>query len=232
MVDADTPENARLVVSGSFDFTRVPYVPIRRRDGQSLCHVLHAGARLHHAGAQDRERIAQWLRQPHVYPPLGFTRAPEENWVRRSQVPDGTGTMEPVELLMLREASTDAAVGFYLCYESRRGRCQEVDFALGATEVAGSVALLRAGKIATLAWLMAVCGVQEVHWLRRKLDPATGHYPRQSRVYAVSRAQFAATLRRLERTGTADHLPVIVTAPREATVADQPADRPDGRLES
>lgn len=125
--------------------------------------------------------------------------------------------MESVEFLMLYDLEDNRidrkwspgwqntltqAAGFYVVYEARRARSQEVDFAF-SPHYAGmgksvAVALLRAGRIATLGYLMAVCGAHRVQWVRRRKVPETSRYRTRGPTRVVNVAQYMQTLGRIE----------------------------------
>lgn len=203
-------------INNSFDFSACPYYPIRRRAKRQAA-VVFARALVHRARAVDLEGIASWLSQPAIHLALGIRRAPSKRDVCRSQLPDGSGSMESVEFLVLHDCAqilpdkTSSAgwqnalpppVGFYLIYEARRAHGQEVDFAF-SPDFAGmgkpvTVPLLRAGRIATLGYLMAVCGADRVQWVRRRKIPGTSRYRTRGQVRVVTVDRYLSTLRRLE----------------------------------
>lgn len=203
-------------INSNYDFSACPYIPMRHRiDGQTG--VVFGRALVHSARSVDRDWISSWLSQPAIHRALGMRHAPSQRNVDRSQLPDGSGNLESVEFLALhditkiRVAQKWAAdwlnglsqpAGFYLVYDSRRARSQEVDFAFSPDflnqDKAISVPLLRAGRIATLGYLMAVCGADRVQWVRRRKVPGTSTYRTRGPVRVVNIDKYISTLHRLE----------------------------------
>ncbi len=211
--DVETP------VDSHFDFAGRSYVPMRRRADPGTA-VVFGRALLRQASSAERERIASWLKEPSIHLALGMRRAPSVRDVRRSRLPAGTGEMETVEFLVLAESGSAAMldavpdavpIGFYLVYEARRPRSHEVDFAFAPdfpdAGTPRAVPLLRAGRVATLVYLIAVCGADRVQWVRRRAVPGESGFRTSGPVHVVTVDQLVSTLRRIGRRGTT---PVVI----------------------
>jgi len=208
--------NVDVEVDRAFDFSSCPYYPIRRRASRELAVVFGRALALR-ARALDLEWISTCLSQPAIYQALGMRHAPAERDVCRSQLPDGSGNMEAVEFLVLHDTNTTAVkgkldsawrnklpqpTGFYLVYEARRARSQEVDFAFSpdyaAVGTSATVTLLRDGRIAILTYLIAACGVLRVQWVRRRQVPDSSRFRTSGPVRVENLDRFISLLERIE----------------------------------
>lgn len=212
-------------IGSAFDFSNCPYYPIRHRASRDVAVVIGRALALR-ARALDLQWIATWLSQPAIYQALGMRHAPSRRDVCRSKLPDGSGNMESVEFLVLHDTRTtpvneklDSAwrnklpqpTGFYLVYEARRARSQEVDFAFSpdyaAVGTSTTIPLLRDGRIAILTYLIAVCGVVRVQWVRRRQISGSSRFRTSGPVRVETVDRFISLLERIE---THSALPCVI----------------------
>lgn len=200
-------------IDNTFDFESRPYLPIKRRGEANFIEVACGDVRLQRAAESGMRRIASWLQEERIYGPLGFSRSIPEKCVRRSVVPDLTGTMETVDFLIIDDAGRTAPFGFVICYDARKYEDpdQEVDMALGDPAFEGRFTLVRSIKIAVLTYLFAVCGAQTVQWIRRKRNAAEEgtRFRRRGTTSIVDRDGFASILQSLARSRERSPLPIV-----------------------
>lgn len=207
-------------VDHSFDFDGVSYLSIRQRKLSAFSSVRLQHIVMKWPDDHDVNLITEWLKKEHVYRALGFSRSLPQKYVRRSVVPDLTGTMEAVEFLIFKDTKLDTPTGFLICYEAKRvgDANQEVDFAIMHEGHRGNVALIRTMKLCMLTYLFAVRGAKSVCWIRRKrleteAEPsagASGRYRQQGGLHVVTLERFITMLQIEERTTDPDHMPTVV----------------------
>ena len=184
----------KISVDPEFDYSQLNYLPIRYRRGlgfSKVIHILSKSSKSEQAGSKDQienvkalemkwpdekecELIAKWCRREDIYSAFGFKRPPAGDYIRRSRLPNCTGSFEPVELLIVRDHDDSKPIGFFIVYEGCKGggTCPEIDFALTEKRLLGSPVLLRHIKICILSYLFRVRGATMVKWQRlRKKDP-------------------------------------------------------------
>ena len=181
-------ESNTISVRPDLVYSNRSYIPLRfrRKIGFSkVIHTLNKSLKFKQRGRKDRignvkvlemkwpdenerERIVKWCRREDIYRAFGSKRPPAADYIRRSRLPNGSGSFEPVEFLMVRDHSTHRPIGFFIVYEVRHVNqiYPEIDFALTEDKLLGSAVLIRHIKICILSYLFIICGALLVKWQR------------------------------------------------------------------
>ena len=214
-------------VTSDFDPARINFVRVQDRTDRYTVRL--NGMELRQALPRDIPAISRALADPHVYRMFGFNRPIPPDYVVQWKVPDGTGTLEAVELLVFEKAREQRALGFVIVYDTpaRGAGTQEVDLALFNRDTTTSRRDMRAIRTCTLTYLFAVQGNRAVHWVRSR--PVTQDKTRDAqgcvrlqrdcgrRAKRVTPDDFVEMLERFERKWGRARMPVVIAG------SDQPA---------
>lgn len=211
------------VVDATFDFGSVEYRPIRERTSEvDALEVRCEALVLRPAAPDENERIHSWLRREELHRAFGLLHPPRRQDVERRELPDGTGEVESVEFLVIRDAARKP-VALSICYEftGRGDPNQAVDMGLLAPADVGGHGPVRTIRLLILTYLFAVCGALSVSWNRRRRVRDSDDTPHRSPAGAhaawrtsamrrtVSRDQFLAIIARRSRSERGREMPLI-----------------------
>jgi hypothetical protein len=178
-------------IEPDFDNSQIPYLPIRYRNRLRSTIVRYQVSKkirfkktadkktrtkqiktieLKQPDKSELEMISQWIRHKSIYKAFGFKRPVAVNYTKRKRLPNGYGTFEPVEFLVVVHKGTRKIIGFFIVYElCKVGRIsQEFDFAITDPQYKGSLTLLLHIRFALLTYLFYVCGVKEYAFWKRE----------------------------------------------------------------
>lgn len=187
------PSIVKKNVDPDFDRSQLAYVPIRYRHRLKFIKIMYhlsekLGFKTPHQKTRttsiktiefrppdksELEMISQCIRQKEIYEAFGFKRPVAVNYTKRKHLPNGYGTFEPVEFMVVVHKGARKLMGFFIIYEVCKGgrSAQEFDFAITDLNYKGSLALLLNIRIALLTYLFLVCGLQNVAiWKRESKD--------------------------------------------------------------
>ncbi len=206
------------VLRPDYDFARLRYVSLRRRERIPFSSAIHGQVEVRRARGSALDRIVKNLQEKRIHRAFGFPKAPAERQLRKSRLPDLSGTFEDVELMQAAWLPDGVLFGLLVVYQSRGITWpeQELDFALIDQSYAGRPALIRQVRTAILSYLFALCGVRKAYWLRRKEVRRTApggrsrsYYRRFGDPVVSSLERFQASLHRWSASGGDPDLPRI-----------------------
>lgn len=119
--------------------------------------------------AAELDAIAERCRQSDVWRAFGFKRPLRSEYISRWRLPNGGGTFEPVEFLVVSHSEAERPFGFFVLYDFSQScnRTNEMDFAIFDPELIEQINLISL-KFIMLCYLFAIRGCAWVVWKRDK----------------------------------------------------------------
>lgn len=185
---AESAPDIKLIIKSQTDFGKIPFTPARLCKRVGLVKITGAvyGQAINSNGAADAGKdrmditlqwpsaqelnaIARQCQQADVWGAFGFKRPLRREYVNRWRLPDGGGTFEPVEYLVVTRSKSRQPFGFFVLYDFSRScrRTNEMDFAIFDSERLQHINLISL-KIIILCYLFAIRGCARVVWRRVK----------------------------------------------------------------
>jgi hypothetical protein len=226
-------EEIQYPIDHKFDFDSVSYVPIKFCKRTGFSRIVYENVEIRWPEEDEIDLIAKWCKRPDIFLAFGFSRPIARNYIKKSILPDLTGTTEHVEFLIINDLLNRKSIGFLIVYEGHKFRDpnQEIDFAITNNKYLGSTALVRNIKICILTYLFAVRGAETVHWIRRKsvenklpetrLSGRKLGYRKKEKQHLVSLGEFKRLLKHLQKVNKKARTPIVFLNKKLEVIHDQ-----------